>query len=159
MLPEKSRSPVLLIARSGPSPGPAVARRRRPESGSYVMASQTAAPPASHQRSPAQVLAAISSDLFSYPLAGSPGVVAMRHTCLPVAASKADTEPPTELSEPLVPMYTRPPPTRGAPVIPVIVESRQAGVSHTGFPVAASRAIIRQSPVPKNTFPSHTATP
>ena len=51
------------------------------------MAFQTVPPPPYFHHSPVQVLAAISMALFSKPLAGSPGTVYKRHSCLPVAVS------------------------------------------------------------------------
>jgi len=115
-------------------------------------------PPASHQRSPAQVLAAISSDLFSYPLAGSPGVVAMRHTCL-----RWRHQRPTRNHQPSCP-------NRWCLCTRVRRDARRTGDTgdcrvETGrrlphwFPGRASRAIIRQSPCQRTpSFPHRNAT-
>src|SRR5690349_7723174 len=98
------------------------------------MASHTAPPPLRHHLSPDQVFTIRSSVRLSRPLDGSPGTVQKRHRRLPVCASRATTEPRTPESDPLYPMYTFPPPTRGAPVIPVTVVSTQTGVSQSCFP-------------------------
>src|SRR6516162_11418861 len=97
MLPEKSFAPGRAVWPVGVSLRNAleVPNSSSPVLASNVIGSQTVPPPCFHQSGPDQVLAARATDLLSKPLAGSPGTVQKRHSCLPVCASNAAIDPRT----------------------------------------------------------------
>ncbi len=81
------------------------------------MPSHGVPPPPYFHHAPLHVSAARAIAAFSKPRLGSPGTVQKRHTCLPVCASYAATNPRTPNSAPLIPVITLPLMTRGALVM------------------------------------------
>src|ERR1700687_3684346 len=154
-----NRLPLGLMLEKSPEASPAVdvGMNNRFVTGSWLV-SFPPVPPRSCHESPFQVWAMSSIVFDSYGFDGSPGAVQKVQAFLPVSASNATSPPRTSYSMPAQPVNTLPSLTRGASVIPVWAASH-TGVSHTFFPVAASIATMRQSPVPTYTLPCHTATP
>src|SRR5260370_42405193 len=104
-------------------------------SGSYVPVTHTAAPPVCHA-----LLAP-----FQVSLRGSPaaGIVNLRHSAFPVAASSPATQSRTPLSPPAAPIMMRSLMASGAAVMRSCGSSKLILVSHATLPVSLSVATMR----------------
>src|SRR5271156_4410319 len=104
-------------------------------SGSYVPVTHTAAPPVCH--------ALLASFQVSLPGAPGAGIVNLRHSTFPVAASSAAIQSRTPLSPPDAPTMILSLTASGAAVIRVSDWPNTMLVSHTTLPLSLSVATIR----------------